>query len=357
MIVTEGQSERVVADLPDTMRSAVLVAPGQVEIRDVPVPQPRVGEVLVRIEAALAGGTDRKAYQRGHPQIPMPGPFGHRYAGVVAALGPDAPDLALGQPIMGVHTAPCLACDLCRKQRWTQCPHVMRDKVLGAFAQYLRIPAQVARLNLFPRPAGLSPIRAAMLEPLACVVHGLELICWRNVESVLIVGLGVIGLLFAQLLPRYTSARRSGAGRRKRRIELGRRFGLDPVWEVPAGEPLPAEFRRQRFDVVLECTGRVEGWQLAFDRVLPGGQVLLFGGLPKGSTWSVDCTRLHYEEIRLLGGFHFGPKDVLTARQVLLEGGLDLEPLIDATLSLEELPEAMRRLSAGEGMQYAIRPW
>ncbi len=355
-IAFADQRGQVADDLPQLMRSAVLVAPGHVEIRDVPVPRPGPGEVLVRIEAALAGGTDRKAFQRGHPQIPMPGPFGHRYAGVVAAVGEGGPDFVVGQPIMGVHTAPCLRCSMCAKERWSLCPHVMRDKVLGAFAQFLRIPAHIARLNLFPRPARLSAVHAALLEPLACVVHGLEQIVWRHVERVLVVGLGVIGLLFAQLLPRYTSAMRCGAGRRKRRIELARRFGLDPVWEVPAGEPIPADLRRRRFDLALECTGKVEGWQLAFDHVLPGGQVLLFGGLPKGTQWPVDCTRLHYEEIRLIGGFHFGPQDVLKARQALLEGGLDLDPLVDACMSLEELPEVMRRLSASEGMQYAIAP-
>ena len=70
---------------------------------------------MLRIERALVGGTDRKAFQRGHPQIPMPGPFGHRYAGRVAARGPDAPPFEVGQPVLGVHSAPCQDCSLCRQ--------------------------------------------------------------------------------------------------------------------------------------------------------------------------------------------------------------------------------------------------
>src|SRR5918912_403183 len=92
---------------------AYLIEPGRVEVRKVPIPCPAAGQVLLRIERALAGGTDRKAFTRGHPQIPMPGPFGHRYAGVVAALGPGAPPFEVGQPVMGVHSAPCLACGTC----------------------------------------------------------------------------------------------------------------------------------------------------------------------------------------------------------------------------------------------------
>src|SRR5262245_2212765 len=203
---------------------AYLVAPGHVELRRVPVPEPGPGQVLLRIDSALAGGTDRKAFARGHPQIPMPGPFGHRYAGTVAALGEAAPPFEVGQPVMGVHSAPCLACDLCNKGRDHLCPDVMREKVLGAFGQYLCIPAAVAQQNLFPRPALLPAAQAALLEPLACVVHGLEQIDWRGVDRVLVLGLGVMGLLFAHMLPRYTNATVVGAGRRAARVALARRF-------------------------------------------------------------------------------------------------------------------------------------
>src|SRR5207245_3113922 len=120
---------------------AYLVEPGRVELRQVAIPIPAAGQVLVRVDCALAGGTDRKAFVRGHPQIPMPGPFGHRYAGTVAALGPEAPRFQVGEPVMGVHSAPCGACDYCRKGRAHLCPHVMREKGLGAFGQYLCIPA------------------------------------------------------------------------------------------------------------------------------------------------------------------------------------------------------------------------
>src|SRR5215471_16649828 len=94
--------------VPAEQQCAYLVAPERVELRTVPVPQPQAGQVLLKIECALAGGTDRKAFARGHPQIPMPGPFGHRYAGTVAGVGPDAPPFELGVPVMGVHSAPCL---------------------------------------------------------------------------------------------------------------------------------------------------------------------------------------------------------------------------------------------------------
>ncbi|MFO0841433.1 MAG: alcohol dehydrogenase catalytic domain-containing protein [Gemmataceae bacterium] len=334
-------------DSSPTQRCAFLVQPGRVEVREAPVPQPAPGQVLLRVERALAGGTDRKAYVRGHPQIPMPGPFGHRYAGTVAALGVGAPPFEVGQPVMGVHSAPCLACELCGKGRQHLCPHVMREKVLGAFGQHLCLPAAVARQNLFARPASLPAETAALLEPLACVVHGLEQIDWRGADRVLVLGLGVMGLLFGHLLPRYTNASLYGAGRRTKRDGLARRFGLTPLAE-PDGE---------RFDVVIECTGTLEGWKRAFDLTAPGGQVQFFGGLPRDAVFPADSFRVHYEEVRLLGSFHFSPADVAKAREHLLEGGLDASALISGCVPLERLGEALDRLSAGDGLQYAVDPW
>jgi L-iditol 2-dehydrogenase len=346
-----------VANDGSTQLAAYLLAPGEVELREVPVPRPGRGQVLLQIERALAGGTDRKAFLRGHPQIPMPGPFGYRYAGRVAALGDGAPPFEVGQPVMGVHSAPCLACDLCRKERQHLCPHVMQEKVLGAFGQYLCIPAPVARQNLFLRPDHLDPDHAALLEPLACVVHGIRRIDWRGTDRVLILGLGSMGLLFGQLLAEYTKATLVGAGRGAARLELARCFGMKPVIDVgnqSLSEVLPAG---ERFDVVIECTGKPDGWQEAFARTAPGGQVLLFGGLPRGATFTVDAYQLHYEEVRVLGGFHFSPADVARAREQLLSGALELDPLVSGCLPLQRLPEAMRRLGAGEGLQYSIDPW
>ncbi|GIW78563.1 MAG: sorbitol dehydrogenase [Gemmatales bacterium] len=336
-------------------RCAFLVEPGRIEIREVPLPVPAAGEVLLRIDCALAGGTDLKAYLRGHPQIPMPGPFGHRYSGTVVQLGPGAPPFEIGQPVMGVHSAPCGQCPLCRKQKEHLCPYVMRDKVLGAFADYLCIPKAVAAHNLFERPASLAAEHAALLEPVSCVVHGLNLLAWDRVERVLVLGCGTMGLLFLQLLPRFTTAQRFAAGRRTARLQLAKPFAVD-VWDVTSvslAERLPAT---ERFDCVIECTGKLDGWQEAFARTAPGGQVLLFGGLPKGTIFEVDSYRAHYEEVAILGSFHFTPRDVLQAREMLLAGEVRVDGLISDSFPLTRLEEALLSLKDGRGLQYAIVP-
>src|SRR5262249_9419041 len=146
-------------------------------------------------------------------------------------------------------------------------------------------------------------------------------------------------------------------GRQRARAELARRLGLSPVWHVTQ-IPLAEQFQAsERFDCVLECTGRLDGWQQAFEYTAPGGQVLLFGGLPRGTTFAIDSHRLHYEEVKILSSFHFSPRDVAKARDLLLAGSLELDPLISGRMPLRDLPEALRRLESGEGLQYLIDPW
>ncbi len=158
-------------------------------------------------------------------------------------------------------------------------------------------------------------------------------------------------------MPSYTTAARAGAGRRTQRLALARQFGLQSVYDVndrPLSQVLPPT---EKFDCVIECTGQLQGWQEAFERTLPGGQVLLFGGIPREVVFPVDSYRLHYEEVRVLGSFHFSPRDVAKAREYLLAGGLQLNALISGCLPLTRITEALAALQTGEVLQYAIDPW
>ncbi|MFW6124634.1 MAG: zinc-dependent alcohol dehydrogenase [Pirellulales bacterium] len=337
------------------MQAAYLVRPGEIEIRDVPTPQPAEGEVVLRVERALTCGTDLKAYRRGHPLIPMPGPLGHQYAGIVERVGRGVAGFEPGEPVWGVNSAPCMQCRFCHRRRYNLCRSVSQELLLGAFAQYLRIPRRVVEQNLLPRPGSMPAWKAAFLEPVSCVVHALRAIAWRDVERVLVVGLGSMGLLFTQLLPRFTSAVRVGTGRNVGRLALARKLGIDQAVCVDEGPPRE-QLAGDGFDCVIECTGKPEGWKTAFEAVDAGGQVMFFGGLPKGTTFEADAYRLHYEEVRLLGSFHFTPLDVRAAAEIFQDDVLQLDELVSGEMPLRSLPEALEKMATGAGIKYAIDP-
>ena len=172
-------------------------APRDVRVEQVAEPEPGAGEVVLRIEAALTCGTDAKCYRRGHPVLlgPAPAPFGHEYAGVVVACGEDAP-FSEGDLVCGVNSAPCGECSPCATGREELCTDLY-PLLNGAYAQMLRVPARIARVNLHRVPDGVSPEVAAAIEPLACAVHGADDADARPGQRIAILGRGPLGRLLA----------------------------------------------------------------------------------------------------------------------------------------------------------------
>ncbi len=328
------------------MRALILESPGQLRLKTIQTPEPTAGEILVRVMAATTCGTDLKAFLRGHPQIPMPGVLGHEYSGVVADIGEGAP-FKIGESVMGVHSAPCQECKWCLRDQENLCESIMSTKVLGSYAEYLLIPARIAKLNVFHKPDYLSYERAAFLEPLACVAQGIAKAEPRPDQKILIIGPGAIGLMFVAALRQLGIFDITLVGRNPDRLAIGEQLGAK------------TEFLANltgRFDLVIECTGRVEVWEQSLNFVERGGRLVLFGGCPAGTSASFDTKRLHYDEISVISPFHFGTKAVRTARSWLLDPEFDLLPLVSGHRNLEDGEIVFRDLEAGRGIKYVFRP-
>jgi len=340
------------------MRLAVLVAPKRIEIRDVDPGELRRGEIRVKIRAALTCGTDLKTYRRGHPKLGF-GPFGHEASGDVIATADGVAKFKTGDAVMWVQTAPCGACAACRSGRENLCERLTDDMALGAYADELVLAKKIVERNVFLKPVNLTYIEAAFLEPLACVVHGWNVL--RRLgppRDVAIVGAGTIGMLHLQYAAR-AGIPATVIARRGERRELSSRLGAVEFVVGPVNAGAAAAFggpTTSKFDAVIECAGSLESWALAVSLARPGGRVLLFGCLPSGSQPVVDATRLHYEELALLGAFHFNPDDVVEARDLLSSGSLDLKSLITGIEPLAALPQVFERLDARQGHKYALVP-
>ncbi len=338
------------------MRQAILRAPRVLDLAETAVPSPGPGEVVVRIRAALTCGTDLKTYRRGHPRVAF-GPFGHEAAGDVAAMGDDIEGLSEGQPVAFVHTAGCGRCEPCRRGRENLCATLFDEIALGAYGDFLRLPARIVRRHLFPKPQGLSYIEAAFLEPLACVVHAWERLGQAAGARVAVIGLGPIGLLHIH------EARRRGheviaVGRRRPGLGLAERAGAGHTLDsstTEVGQALRA-LTGGGPDLVIECTGSPEVWNAAPDWSAPGGRVLLFGGLPGDSRAEFDATRLHYGEVDLVSAFHYRTADVRQALHLLATGAVKPYDMITGTRPLGAIGEVFQDLDRGIGTKYAILP-
>lgn len=341
------------------MLAEVLISPGHMELREVGMPKAGPGEVVLKVEVALTCGTDIKAFRRGHPKIPLPSLFGHEFSGTVVEVGEDVDRFKVDDQVMSVHSAPCNACFYCLRGQKNLCETVMDTKVLGAYAEYIKLPRHIVDQNAFIKPQNISFQEAAMLEPLACVIYGLEQFPVRDDDTVVVIGAGPIGLLQVATLKAYGVKNVILAGRHRIRLDTGLSLGADKIIDVDENKLIPAildETVGRGADLVIECTGRPDVWESTLSMVRKGGNILLFGGCPGGTKACFDTARLHYDEITLKGVFHFTPAAVKKAYDILSSGKINVKPLITAELPLRELPRAFEMLMAGEGIKYAIIP-
>jgi L-iditol 2-dehydrogenase len=165
---------------------------------------------------------------------------------------------------------------------------------------------------------------AAMVEPLACCLRGVERAEIDEGDRVAILGAGPIGLMLAACVADAGGRAEVVGGRPERRA-------LVPVFGASVGEG-------QGADVVIEAAGTDEAWQRALELVRPGGTVLYFGGREAGAELRVDAYRLHYEELTLRGAFHHAPRHVRAALAFLASGARPWERLITHRLRLEDVP-------------------
>jgi len=295
------------------VRALILHGPGDLRLEDVPDPVPGDGEVLVQVEVALTDGTDLKAYRRGHPVLlgELPSPFGHEVCGI---------DVATGRRVVAANSAPCGRCAACRRGQETLCEHLL-PLLNGAYAELLLVPERIASKNLLPVPPGLPPEVAALAEPLACCLHGIDVADVEHGQTVAVVGLGPIGLMLCACVA-DAGARPVAVGSREERRALAPSFGA--VLADADGA-----------DVVIEAAGTVEAWERALSLVRPGGTVLAFGGLPRDARVAVDPYRIHYEEVRLVGAFHHTPRQFRAALAFLASGAHPFERLVTHEVGLE----------------------
>jgi L-iditol 2-dehydrogenase len=349
--------------MPASMLAIRFYKPGELKAEQVPVPELGAGELLVKSSVALTCGTDVKMYKRGHPLANPPQIMGHEFAGTVAAVGKGVENFRAGMKVVAANSAPCNTCFYCLSHQPNLCEHLNESLVgftwPGAYAEYVRVPERIVRQNTFQIPDGVALENVASLEPLACVVHGWDLVDPVPGGSVVIIGGGPIGLLHAQL------ARLNGAGNvilcdvMEERLREAQGVGVD-VTINSANEDLANRILtltdNRGADLVVEAVGRPETWETAPHLARKGGSVLLFGGCPSGTRVSFNTESIHYGELQIQGAFHHTPSAVARAFRLIVSGQVDIGPLISREMPLEKAEEALQLMGSGKALKIALRP-
>ena len=341
------------------MRAQVFYGPGDLRLEELPVPKPAVGELIVRVEAALTCGTDVKVLRRGHPvMIPhVPTVFGHELAGTVARVGRGVADFREGDRVVAANSAPCGGCRFCRMHRENLCQDLLF--VNGAYGEYIALPPRLVAANVVRLSASLPARRAAFAEPLACALLGVERGRVACGMTVAVIGHGPLGCLLA-LVAAQRGARVILVGKPGWRRDQVRRLGIAECVDPTQAPDLAVVLRQATggagIDVAIDATGRPEVWEQAIAAVGRGGTVVLFGGCAPGTTVRLDTRRAHYEELTLVGAFHHTPALIRQAVSLLESGSLVPDGLLTHTMALGQVREALGLMDQGLALKILIEP-
>jgi L-iditol 2-dehydrogenase len=341
------------------MTAVVLHGKEDLRLERVAVPQAGPGELVVRVGAALTCGTDLKVYRRGYHAMMLkpPIPFGHELAGVVAEVGTGVTGFREGDRVVALNSAPCDVCFFCSHGQQNLCENLLFNN--GAYAEFIRIPARIVEKNTLLVPDGVPIEHAALTEPLACVVRGLEESGAQAGDAMVVIGAGPIGLMFMH------AAELAGVNvlavvKREDQIAAAKLFGAGHVVQVGAVEDVVAATRAltpegRGADVVIEAVATPATWEWAVDMVRRGGVVNFFGGPPSGTKVQLDTNRLHYGDITLKASFHHTPATCRTAFELLTGGRFKCAEYITGRAGLDEVPGIFARMMSRDGGSREIK--
>ena len=333
------------------MKAAMLYGVKDLKVEDVEVPEVKDGEVLVKVKAATTCGTDLKIFQRGYVEkvIKLPTIFGHEWAGEVAEVGKGLEWPRKDMRVRAGNSAPCLHCSMCQRGKYNLCENMIW--LWGAYAEYIKVPARMVLMNMQGVPDDISYEEAAITEPLACVLHGVEQANVKLGDTVAIIGAGPIGLLH------LLTVKKMGAGRTimidlvDERLGFAEKLGADAT--VNSGkENVETRIRELTggygADVAIEAIGLSATWEQALKLARKGGTVLEFGGCPPGTEIKVNAEMLHYGELTVMGTFHTTPLHFRRALNLIATRTIDVRPLVTRKMKLDNIKEAFEILSTSK---------
>jgi len=342
------------------MKAAMLYGVKDLRIGEVEVPKVGPGEVLVKVKAATTCGTDLKIFKRGYVSrvIKLPTVFGHEWAGEVVEVGEGVTWPKVGMRIRAGNSAPCLKCKMCQKGDYNLCEDMMW--LWGAYAEYIKVPTRMILINTQEIPDHLSYEEAALTEPLACVLNGIEKAEVSLGDTVVILGAGPIGLMHLLCAKSLGASKTIIVDLVDERLEFAEKLGADET--VNAREKNVVEEVRRLTegygaDVVIEAIGLPQTWEQALQLVRRGGTVLEFGGCPLDTEIRISTELLHYDQIRIMGTFHATPLHFKKALNLIASGKINVKPLITRKMPLEKIKEAFDLLlTSKKDIKIAIVP-
>ena len=317
-----------------------------IRIEDMPVPEPGPGEALVKVRASgICSGDVMPWYiEKKAPLV-----LGHEPAGEIIAAGENVQNVKPGDRVFVHHHAPCMKCAFCRRGDYVQCDTWRSSRIIpGGIAEYILVPQGNLQTDTLILPEKVTFEDAVLVEPLACVVKSLTRSGIKKGDTILVIGLGVMGMLHILLASRFGAGRVIGADMVDFRLEKAGELGADAVIHVekePLKDTLLSLTHGRGADIVIVGPNSIRAMDGGVNCAAAGGTVGLFTPAKPGERLTINPNYLYFRDISIVTSYSCGPDDTRRALELIEEGTVTAERLVTHRFSIEETADAYRTVA------------
>lgn len=345
------------------MKAAVLEALNTITVKEIPEPKCGDNDAILKVEACAVCGSDIRIFHYGNDRVRFPAIMGHEIAGTVIEAGKNVTQVKQGQRVALGADVPCGECYWCTNGMGTNCAinYAIGYQFAGGFQEYMLLNETTLKYGpVTPIPDNVSFDEAAIAEPLACAINGLELAEFSIGKSICIIGLGPIGCMMLELSKIYGASKVFAAQRSKGRLEMAKQFRKDARFIATEEEDLVETVLRETdgegVDLAITTAGTVRAHEDAVRMVRHRGYVNLFGGLKNQPNLCIDSNQIHYKECFVMGSHGSLPRHHRTAVDCISNGYVRPDMYISKTFPLERISDALAYHESRKGLKVIVRP-
>lgn len=345
------------------MKAAVLEALNSISVKEVAKPVCGDREAILKVHACAVCGSDIRIFHYGNDRVKFPAVMGHEIAGEITEVGKLVTSVKIGDHVALGADVPCGTCYWCVNGMGTNCAinYAIGYQFAGGFQEYMLLNETI--LNYGPVthiPDNLDYNEAALAEPLACAINGLELAQFGLGKSICVIGLGPIGCMMLELAKMYGATRVFAAQRSQKRLDMARQFNTSARFiateEEALVETVMKETSGEGVDLAITTAGTVKAHEDAIAMVRHRGYVNLFGGLKNQPKLCIDSNLIHYKECFVMGSHGSLPRHHKMAIDLIAGGYVHGNSYISKTFPLSDIREALEYHESRAGLKVIVNP-
>jgi L-iditol 2-dehydrogenase len=337
------------------MKIAKLYSFNNIRIEEMPVPEPGPDEALVKVmSSGICSGDVMPWYiEKKAPLV-----LGHEPAGEIVKTGIHVDSFRPGDRVFVHHHAPCMDCAFCQRGDYVQCSQWQRSRLIpGGISEYLLIPEGILNNDTLKLPAGITYEDGTLVEPAACVVKSFRRSGIIKGDTVLVIGLGVMGMMHILLAPHYGAKKIIGADMNNFRLMKARETGASviDVNNDSLRETVMSMTNNRGADIVISGPNSVDAINSGLQCVAPGGTMVLFTPAKPDEVLTLDPNVIFFKDIRIVPSYSCGPEDTREALSLIEQGLVRAEKIVTHRYRIEETAKAYQTVaSAGESLKVLI---